>query len=49
MQTTDNIFDDNFDANAFASLATDYDAAPFHVDVADYNHAVRYGTTDNLY
>ena len=48
MQTT-NIFDDNFDANAFASLATDYDPTPFHVDVADYNHAVQYGTTDNLY
>ena len=42
MQATDNIFDDNFDTNAFANLATDYDAAPFHVDVADYLHACRY-------
>jgi hypothetical protein len=46
MQAT-NIFDDNFDALAFSTLATDYDV--FDVDVADYNHAVRYGTTDNLY
>jgi hypothetical protein len=47
MQATDLLFNDDIDPASFARLATDYDV--FDVDVADYNHAVKYGTIDNLY
>jgi hypothetical protein len=50
MQDTDFLFaDDLATDNALtflAIVATDFD--PLDVDIADYNHAIRYGITDNM-